>query len=54
MHLAGVTALSVFKKVYPDYRPADIARVSNLAIQYIHSAQRDDGSWYGSWAICFT
>ena len=29
-------------------------RVSALAIKYIHAAQREDGSWYGSWGICFT
>lgn len=43
--------MSIFKKKYPDYRAADIDRVSKAAIKYIHSKQRADGSWYGSWAI---
>ena len=47
----GVTGLSLFRKKYPDYRAADIDRVSRRAIQYIHDKQRPDGSWYGSWAI---
>ncbi|KAK4705877.1 hypothetical protein P7C70_g302, partial [Phenoliferia sp. Uapishka_3] len=51
---AGVTAMSVFKKKYPDYRSEDIARVSKAAINYIRKAQRPDGSWYGSWGVCFT
>ncbi|KAL8277972.1 hypothetical protein RQP46_009604 [Phenoliferia psychrophenolica] len=51
---ACVTALSVFKRKYPDYRPDDIARVSKAAIDYIRRAQRSDGSWYGSWGVCFT
>lgn len=50
----GVTALSHFKRLYPDYRASEIDLVSRNAIRYIHSAQRPDGSWYGSWAICFT
>lgn len=49
-----VTALSLFKKHQPDYRREDIERTTNAAIKYIHAAQREDGSWYGSWAICFT
>jgi lanosterol synthase len=49
--MIGVTALSVFKRAYPDYRAADIERVSKAAISYIHTAQRPDGSWYGSWGI---
>ena len=24
------------------------------AIKYIHTSQRADGSWFGSWGICFT
>lgn len=29
-------------------------RVSQRALQYIKKSQRPDGSWFGSWAICFT
>ncbi|ORY69166.1 terpenoid cyclases/protein prenyltransferase alpha-alpha toroid [Leucosporidium creatinivorum] len=51
---ACLTALSVFSKLHPDYRPEDIERTSARAISFIHSSQRPDGSWYGSWAVCFT
>jgi lanosterol synthase len=51
---AVVTALSLFSKYYPEYRAADIKKFRNKAIDYIGAAQRPDGSWYGSWGICFT
>lgn len=24
------------------------------AMKYIHASQRPDGSWFGSWGVCFT
>jgi lanosterol synthase len=51
---AVVTALSLFSKHYPDYRSDDIKRIKGRAVEYIRRAQRPDGSWYGSWGICFT
>ncbi|KPI38000.1 Lanosterol synthase [Cyphellophora attinorum] len=51
---AVVTALSLFQKHYPDYRAADIQHVKARAVKYVKSAQRPDGSWYGSWGVCFT
>jgi squalene cyclase len=26
----------------------------NRGVQFVRDQQRDDGSWYGSWAVCFT
>ncbi|KAL3423098.1 lanosterol synthase [Phlyctema vagabunda] len=51
---AVVTALSLFSKYYPKYRAADIKVFKHSACQYIRKAQHPDGSWYGSWGICFT
>ncbi|CZR56626.1 related to lanosterol synthase [Phialocephala subalpina] len=51
---AVVTALSLFTKYYPDYRTEDIKWFKEGAVQYIKNAQKPDGSWYGSWGICFT
>lgn len=51
---AVVTAYSLFSEYYPDYRAEDIAKSKNRALDYIRKAQRADGSWYGSWGICFT
>lgn len=51
---AVVTALSLFTKYYPDHRAAEIKAFKNRAIGYIRKAQHPNGSWYGSWGICFT
>jgi lanosterol synthase len=51
---ACVTALRIFQQFYPDYRKADIEKFLDGAVKYIRDAQRADGSWYGSWGICFT
>ncbi|RHZ69532.1 hypothetical protein Glove_283g113 [Diversispora epigaea] len=49
-----ITALVTFSKHYPDYRAEEIKKTCEKAIKYIHDSQRNDGSWVGSWAICFT
>ena len=51
---AVVTALRLFSKHDPHYRKADISKALDGALRYIRNAQRPDGSWYGSWGICFT
>lgn len=66
---ACVTALAMFKQLYTKglhtdlngiskrgacYRQADIDKFLEGALKYIRDAQRPDGSWYGSWAVCFT
>ncbi|WVQ83002.1 hypothetical protein IAT38_005140 [Cryptococcus sp. DSM 104549] len=49
-----LSALKYFSKVDPTYRAADISRTVDNAIKFIHDIQYPDGSWYGSWGICFT
>lgn len=52
---AVITALRLFSTTYDaTYRHADIDRAIAGALRYIKAAQRADGSWYGSWGICFT
>ncbi|KAJ7623474.1 terpenoid cyclases/protein prenyltransferase alpha-alpha toroid [Roridomyces roridus] len=49
-----ITALSIFRQHYKDYRAADIARTIKTAIVYLHDCQQLEGGWFGSWGICFT
>lgn len=49
-----VLGLTYFAKYYPHYRTEEVQTAIDNAIAYIVRTQRDDGSWYGSWGICFT
>lgn len=51
---AVVTVLTQFQKYFPDYRTDEINQAKARALKYIRDAQRHDGSWYGSWGVCFT
>jgi len=51
---AVATALAAFAATEPGYRAAEIGRALAAALGYVRRAQRPDGSWYGSWGICFT
>ncbi|GAA6003609.1 hypothetical protein JCM10207_003508 [Rhodosporidiobolus poonsookiae] len=51
---ACVTSLSLFTRKHPSYRAAEIKHATRAGIEWIKSRQRADGSWYGSWGICFT
>ncbi|KAL5704253.1 hypothetical protein ACHQM5_022703 [Ranunculus cassubicifolius] len=51
---SAVEALVSFKKLYPGHRREDIDNCIKKAVNFIKKIQAPDGSWYGSWAICFT
>lgn len=51
---AVVQALTQFSRTFPDHRSAEISKCIKKAVSYIRSQQKSDGSWFGSWAICFT
>jgi len=49
-----VLGLSSFRKNYPHHRTKEIDDTIDKALRYIKNSQRSDGSWFGSWGICFT
>ena len=51
---ACVTALHQFHQTHPNYRAKEIKTFTTRAVEWIRTNQRKDGSWYGSWGICFT
>ncbi|XP_038720882.1 cycloartenol synthase 2-like isoform X1 [Tripterygium wilfordii] len=51
---AVIQGLKTFMKYYPGYRGKEIEACIEKALNFIQSIQKPDGSWYGSWGICFT
>ncbi|TVU11253.1 hypothetical protein EJB05_44826 [Eragrostis curvula] len=46
--------LIMFRELYPGYREKEIGKCIESASKFIEKEQRKDGSWFGSWGICFT
>ncbi|KAL7133801.1 hypothetical protein ABFS83_12G164500 [Erythranthe nasuta] len=51
---AAIQGLKQFSKLYPGYRRKNIEACIKKALHFIESMQLSDGSWYGSWAVCYT
>lgn len=51
--MASLTALVEFHERYPDHRTAEIKHSVAKGRDFLKTLQREDGSWYGSWACCF-
>lgn len=52
---SSVLGLTYFHKYYPNHRGEEISQAIRNAIQYITEAQSPrDGSWFGSWGVCYT
>ncbi|RWV77158.1 hypothetical protein GW17_00062061, partial [Ensete ventricosum] len=51
---AAIQALTSFKKLYPGHRREEIDNCITKSARFIEKIQQADGSWYGSWGVCFT
>ncbi|TSK92907.1 Lanosterol synthase [Bagarius yarrelli] len=51
---AVMQSLQHFHQVYSEYRTQDIRSTLRQGLDYIRRGQRPDGSWEGSWGVCFT
>ncbi|KAF9616602.1 hypothetical protein IFM89_030771 [Coptis chinensis] len=51
---AAIQALTSFKRLHPGHRREDIENCIAKSVQFIKKIQAADGSWYGSWGVCFT
>ncbi|TKW21540.1 hypothetical protein SEVIR_4G125700v4 [Setaria viridis] len=47
-------ALIMFKELDPGYRKEEIGNCIKSTSEFIEKEQRKDGSWFGSWGVCFT
>ena len=51
---ACLTALKLFQDCKYNYRSSEIKASIAAGRKFLLSIQRTDGSWYGSWGVCFT
>uniref|UniRef100_A0A672MKF8 Terpene cyclase/mutase family member n=1 Tax=Sinocyclocheilus grahami TaxID=75366 RepID=A0A672MKF8_SINGR len=51
---AVMQALKHFHRVYPEHRAEEIRTTLQQGLDYCRRVQRPDGSWEGSWGVCFT
>ncbi|XP_021888152.1 cycloartenol synthase 2 [Carica papaya] len=51
---AAIQALASFKQLHPEHRTEEIEDCIAKAVHFIEEMQTADGSWYGSWGVCFT
>jgi len=51
---ACIRALCEFQKAYPYHRREETAGAISRGAEFIKSKQLADGSWLGSWGVCFT
>ncbi|MCF6342022.1 MAG: terpene cyclase/mutase family protein [Bacteroidales bacterium] len=51
---AVMQGLKKFGQTFPNYRKHEIKQSIQKGLHFIKSIQREDGSWYGSWGVCFT
>ncbi|XP_066324887.1 achilleol B synthase-like isoform X2 [Miscanthus floridulus] len=47
-------ALILFQELYPGCRTKEIETSIRNAATFIESRQQEDGSWLGTWGVCFT
>ncbi|KAL3624985.1 myb-like DNA-binding protein bas1 [Castilleja foliolosa] len=50
---SSIQALVLFNKLYPEHRKKEIEIFIKKAAAYFEDIQKPDGSWYGSWGVCF-
>lgn len=47
-------AFILFRELYPGYREEEIGKCIKNSSKFIENSQRKDGSWVGTWGVCFT
>ncbi|KAG5511195.1 hypothetical protein JKF63_07137 [Porcisia hertigi] len=49
-----IHTLSLFRRKYPHYRRSEVDRAISEGIACVLRKQQPDGSFYGSWGVCYT
>uniref|UniRef100_A0A1J3DFQ2 Terpene cyclase/mutase family member n=1 Tax=Noccaea caerulescens TaxID=107243 RepID=A0A1J3DFQ2_NOCCA len=50
---SGIVAIARFMRQFPEHRREEMEEFIKNGMKYLEDNQMPDGSWYGSWGVCF-
>ncbi|CAN6891627.1 unnamed protein product [Brassica oleracea] len=50
---SALVAIARFMKQFPEYKRKQVKDFIKHGVKYLENLQMSDGSWYGSWGVCF-
>lgn len=50
---SALVAIARFVKQFPEYKKEQVKDFIKNGVKYLENLQMSDGSWYGSWGVCF-
>ncbi|WZZ61394.1 hypothetical protein YC2023_061501 [Brassica napus] len=50
---SALVAIARFMKQFPEYKREQVKNFIKNGVKYLENLQMSDGSWYGSWGVCF-
>ncbi|KAG2306336.1 hypothetical protein Bca52824_026084 [Brassica carinata] len=50
---SALVAIARFTKQFPEYKREQVKDFIKNGVKYLENLQMSDGSWYGSWGVCF-
>nr|XP_018486630.1 PREDICTED: seco-amyrin synthase-like [Raphanus sativus] len=50
---SALVAIARFMKQFPEYKREQVKDFIKNGVKYLENLQTSDGSWYGSWGVCF-
>ena len=51
---ACMRALHEFSHLFPEYQEERVRKALDSGARFLRQKQESDGSWIGSWGVCFT
>ncbi|GAY61019.1 hypothetical protein CUMW_206580 [Citrus unshiu] len=50
---SALKAMTLFQKLYPKHKKNEVNNFITNGVKFIEDSQKLDGSWYGTWGVCF-
>ncbi|KDO47539.1 hypothetical protein CISIN_1g0264002mg, partial [Citrus sinensis] len=50
---SALKAMTLFQKLYPKHKKNEVNNFITNGVKFTEDSQKLDGSWYGTWGVCF-